>query len=375
MLLPVMVERSAAGCSSRSGSSPPAGCRRPSRRSAASASAWSRSTNISGSTASSLTQSSNGGVSPKTSSARSLSSSHVPLLGIGIGRDRLADQRVDRLGAHVLDDVADRLGVHDVGALLVDHLALVVHDVVIFDDLLADVVVARLDLLLRGLDRLGDPGRDDRLAVGEILVHQPREHGLRAEDAQQIVVEATDRSGDRPGSPWRPERPRSWLSMRRLSWRSVPSTNRPPAAITLSFSSATSRRIFSIAASRFGPGLHLAELVLDAEVDIAAELDVGAAAGHVGGDGDRAEAARLGDDMRLLLVIAGVQHLVLDLRLLEIFGEQLRLLDRDGADQDRLADVLLLLDRLDDRAELVVLVLVEFVVVVGAPDRQVGRDR
>ena len=65
--------------------------------------------------------------------------------------------RVDRLGAHVLDDVADRLGVHDVGALLVDHLALVVHHVVIFDDLLADVVVARLDLLLRGLDRLGDP--------------------------------------------------------------------------------------------------------------------------------------------------------------------------------------------------------------------------
>ena len=27
-----------------------------------------------------------------------------------------------------------------------------------------------------------------------------------------------------PGSPWRPERPRSWLSMRRLSWRSLPST-------------------------------------------------------------------------------------------------------------------------------------------------------
>ena len=27
-----------------------------------------------------------------------------------------------------------------------------------------------------------------------------------------------------PRSPWRPERPRSWLSMRRLSWRSLPST-------------------------------------------------------------------------------------------------------------------------------------------------------
>ena len=56
----------------------------------------------------------------------------------------------------------------------------------------------------------------------------------------------------------------------------------------------------------------LAELVLDAELDVAAELDVGAAAGHVGGDGHRAEAAGLGDDMRLLLVEAGVEHLVLD---------------------------------------------------------------
>jgi len=35
-----------------------------------------------------------------------------------------------------------------------------------------------------------------------------------------------------PGSPWRPERPRSWLSMRRDSWRSVPTMWRPPAATT-----------------------------------------------------------------------------------------------------------------------------------------------
>jgi hypothetical protein len=57
-----------------------------------------------------------------------------------------------------------------------------------------------------------------------------------------------------------------------------------------------------------GPLLHLAELVLDAEVDVAAELDVGAAAGHVGRDRHRPEAAGLRDDMRFLLVEAGVQH-------------------------------------------------------------------
>ena len=54
---------------------------------------------------------------------------------------------------------------------------------------------------------------------------QPRQHAvdaLGAEDAHQIVLAATGRTWNAPGSPWRPERPRSWLSMRRLSWRSVP---------------------------------------------------------------------------------------------------------------------------------------------------------
>src|SRR6185503_21070874 len=71
-----------------------------------------------------------------------------------------------------------------------DDLALVIHHVVELDDLLADVVVARLDLLLSGFDRLADPGGYDRFAVLEILVHQPREHRLGPENAQQVVVEA-----------------------------------------------------------------------------------------------------------------------------------------------------------------------------------------
>ena len=159
---------------------------------------------ISCSTASSSSQSSIGGCRPKIAVDALLQALDVPLLGIGPRRAMRGDDRFRGLGAHFGDHVADAVGVHDVGALLVDHLALVVHHVVIFDDLLADVVVARLDLLLRGLDRLRDPRADDRLAVLEILVHQPREHRLRAEDAQQIVVEAqveARQARDRPGGP------------------------------------------------------------------------------------------------------------------------------------------------------------------------------
>ena len=43
------------------------------------------------------------------------------------------------------------------------------------------------------------------------------------------------------------------------------------------------------------------------EFGVAAEQNVGSAAGHVGGDGDHAEAAGLGDDFGFLLVELGVE--------------------------------------------------------------------
>ncbi len=48
------------------------------------------------------------------------------------------------------------------------------------------------------------------------------------------------------------------------------------------------------------------------ELGVAAEDDVGPAAGHVGRDGDRALAPRLRDDEGLLLVLLGVQDAVRD---------------------------------------------------------------
>jgi hypothetical protein len=60
--------------------------------------------------------------------------------------------------AHVVDGVAHALLRHELLALLEHDLALVVHDVVVFQDVLADVEVARLDLRLAPLDRLVDPG-------------------------------------------------------------------------------------------------------------------------------------------------------------------------------------------------------------------------
>ena len=64
---------------------------------------------------------------------------------------------------------------------------------------------------------------------------------------------------------------------------------------------------------------HVLQLVLDPEFKVAAQLDVGPAPGHVGGDGHRTEATGLRHDMGFHLVEAGVQHRVLDPFLIEEF--------------------------------------------------------
>ena len=81
------------------------------------------------------------------------------------------------------------VGLEQLVALLVDHLALVVGDVVVLEQLLADVEVARLDLALRVLDRARDPRMLDRLALGHLQALHDRRDAVAGEDAQQRVFE------------------------------------------------------------------------------------------------------------------------------------------------------------------------------------------
>ena len=89
----------------------------------------------------------------------------------------------------------------------------------------------------------------------------------------------------------------------------LPSPAHAPTAI--------SSRISASRAARSAGSSMPASSILQPHLEIAAEFDVGAAAGHVGGDGHRARRAGLGDDLRLLLVEARVQHRVRHLLLLQ----------------------------------------------------------
>ena len=80
-----------------------------------------------------------------------------------------------------------------------------------------------------------------------------------------------------------------------------------------------------------------AQGVLGHDVGVAAEQDVGAAAGHVRGDGNGAHAAGLRDDVRLALVVLRVERLVLDAALVQEARELLGALDGHRADEAGLA--------------------------------------
>jgi hypothetical protein len=144
---------------------------------------------------------------------------------------------------------------------------------------------------------------------------------------------------------------------------------RPPSASTF---------VVALLPLRLHPRLLQLGGVLREQVQLglerAAEHDVGTAAGHVGGDGDRLRAAGLGDDMRLALVLLGVEHFVRDAGGGELVGEQFRGLDRGGADQRRLAALVAVLDVLDHGVELRFLGQVDEVGAVLADHRAVGRD-
>jgi hypothetical protein len=63
------------------------------------------------------------------------------------------------------------------------------------------------------------------MASPSFIPSLPSTESSRSDPKMRMRSSSSDRKNeDRPGSPCRPDRPRSWLSMRRLSCRSVAST-------------------------------------------------------------------------------------------------------------------------------------------------------
>src|SRR5690606_2349250 len=112
----------------------------------------------------------------------------APNLPDALGGHILADDLVDDLGANAANGVGDVRGVHQLSALLVDDLALVVRDIVVLEELLTNIEVVRLDLTLRPLDLARQHLALDRLAGLHAGAGQEPLGALRIpEDPHQVV--------------------------------------------------------------------------------------------------------------------------------------------------------------------------------------------
>ena len=118
----------------------------------------------------------------------------------------------------------------------------------------------------------------------------------------------------------------------------------------------------------------LPEFPLCKEFRIAAQQYVRTAAGHVGGNGNAAQAARLRHYFGFLGMQLGVEHLVLYAAAGKHVAQHFALFDRYGTDQYRLARRVDLYYFVHYRIELTALGAVYNVIIVYAPERLIGGD-
>lgn len=241
----------------------------------------------------------------------------VPILGVALGG------RTVHVGRHHVDEhlvslVGEVLALQDPAALVVDDHALLVHHFVVLQDVLADLEVLLLDLRLRALDRAADHLGLDRHIVGQVQPGQQRLQRRTVEPPHELVTEREIEPGlarialaaraaaqlvvDAPGL--------MAFGAEHVETADLDHFFGFAGCFRLHLGQELVPRRFVILWGLDRVQTLVAQLLVDQEVDVAAEHDVGAAAGHVGGHRDRSQAPGLGDDAGLLLVVLGVEHVV-----------------------------------------------------------------
>ena len=269
---------------------------------------------------------------------------HVPLLLDRFRRHVKLDRILDLAAHHVADCVSDVLAFQQLVALLVDHAALIVGHVVVLQQLLADVEIARLDTVLRLGDRPVDDRMLDGLAFGHLQLLHDGTQPFAAEDAQQRIFERQIET--RAAGVALPSRAAAQLVVD------------PARLVALGADDVQAAGLDHGVVADLPVGAHLGDLAFfflgqqrlvvaqleDQRLERAAQHDVRATAGHVRGDGDGVGLAGLRDDLGLARVLLGVQHLVGKLFLFQECRQQFRVLDRCGSYEHGLAACETILD-------------------------------
>ena len=283
--------------------------------------------------------------------------------------------RVDDFGAHVFDRVGNGIRHHQLFALFIDDFALVVHHVVVLQQVFADVKVAGFDLFLRFLQSSGNPRAGNHVRFFQSAQRlQEFFDSVRAENTQQIVLQTQEEFG----------RARVALTSRTAAQLVVDAA----AFVAFRADDEQSARFhgdffarfdftldFLDAFFAFGGIGDVRQLLRHAHIKVAAQLNVRAASRHVRRNRNRARHARLGDDVSFLFVVARVQNIETQLGFFfQSFRQLFRFFNRRRADQNGLLTVVTFLNQFDDGGKLLFLFPIDFVLIVNTGDGAVRRD-
>ena len=266
--------------------------------------------------------------------------------------------------------------------LAVDDLALLVHHVVVLEHVLADLVVAGFDRLLCIAHTLGDALGADGLTFGQALGGHHSGHQLGVEQAHQVILQAQVEPGLTGVALTAGTAAQLVVDAAGL----VPFGAQHVEAAQLDNLLMLILDLFLDGIQHLGPALLillrgvvgrvalLLELLIGEELHVAAQHDVGAAPGHVGGHGHGPLAPCHGYDSSLARMLLGVEHLVVDAGHVQQGGDHLGGLHGCSAQQDGLALGMPLGYVPDDGGQLLLLGAVDQIVLILADHGLVGGD-
>ncbi|OPZ61410.1 MAG: hypothetical protein BWY88_00243 [Synergistetes bacterium ADurb.Bin520] len=259
----------------------------------------------------------------------------LPLLGKG-----LFQHTVDGVGDDFFHPLPDSLFPQDLISLAVDRLALLVHDVIVHEELAADVEVHLLHLFLGIGNGLGEHGVLDGFALFHAQLLHDALDALRAEKAQEVVFQGEVEAAGARISLAAATPPELVVDAPGLVALGAQDVKAPGGQHLLPLDGALGGQLPAegIKALEVGGGIHAPPggLFPGQKVRVAPQNDVRAAPRHIGGHRDGAEAPRLGHDLGFFFVELGVQHLMGDLAGLEELTHHFGVLDGGGAHQHRL---------------------------------------
>ena len=274
----------------------------------------------------------------------------IPVRGVRLGRAIFFHQLGENRRNIILQDQIFLIGPFEQAtAQAIDRLALLVHHVVILDQMFARFEVLAFHRLLRGLDAAGNHLGLDRHALFHPQLLQQGRDPFLGENAHQVIFERKiearrSRIALASGAPtqlivnaprlmpFRAENvqaaDRGHFVVLRISLHFVAVERLGPrvgrdrvlvAVVVEDGSDAIFLRPFdlSLGHAQLLRDSLLHQFLLGHELGIAAEQDVSTAASHVGRDRDHALAPGLGDEFGFAFVKLGVQHDVLDAFFLE----------------------------------------------------------